>query len=97
VGCWYRYPNLNLIFAGTGLSLKDVQATLESGDAKVERFRLFHDTGSFEAPTLQDTYLALYLPDHFLQSDRGKRLLTRVHNWLRGRYAISLFIGGIGD
>lgn len=91
VSFWSQMQNLNIIVAGTGLSLTDVQQTLESGDLKLERFRTWHDTGSFRDSSLQRRYLELYLPNAFLHSERGKRLSTRVYNWLRGRCARFFF------
>lgn len=79
-------PGITTIISGTGLSLKEVQQTLETGVEKELRFRTLHNTGWFGDKAAQLRYLKLYLPQEYLDSEQGRRLSSRIATWLCGRY-----------
>jgi len=79
---------VRVIISGTGFSLELFKTLMASGVGKLAaiEFDVVHTTGDFSEPGTQSLYVSHYLPPPFLASDSGTRLMTRVYDWLRGRY-----------
>jgi hypothetical protein len=75
------------IISGTGLSVKEVEEATGSQVVKgdVLRWLTVTQTGAFDSPEAQSSYISRYLPRYLLQSDSGRSLLCRCWSWLRGR------------
>jgi hypothetical protein len=77
----------DIIISGTGLSMKLVEEALKSVVAKKDaRTDTFIDLGAFESDVNQLHYVQLYLPPHFLTTESGTRLASRIAFWLHGRF-----------
>ena len=84
------YPNrsVKMIVSGTGFSLALFERLLSSNVAKGEpEWGRVHAMGDFSDRDTQSACISRYLPPSFLRSESGTFLMTRMHEWLRGRYA----------
>jgi hypothetical protein len=67
--------------------MKSVEEALKSVVAKKNgKTDTFIDLGAFESKVNQLTYIQRYLPPHFLTTESGKRLASRIGFWLHGRF-----------
>jgi hypothetical protein len=88
VGAWAsrRELDVRFIVSGTGFSLSLFKTVLTSGVGKDSSgWKVVHKTGDFTSRRTQESYISQYLPVSFLSSPSGTALLTRMHEWLRGR------------
>jgi hypothetical protein len=76
-----------MIVSGTGVSMRDVETVLRSSVVKP---RVLSPTkteiGGFNNEVDQRAYLEQYLPPGLLDTDEGKKLVSRIGYWLRGRF-----------
>ncbi|KAL1744403.1 hypothetical protein HDZ31DRAFT_38785 [Schizophyllum fasciatum] len=84
---WRGRPGLSLIIAGTELP-KDILQE-EPLEMECGQYRWCSATGGFDEEGANHRYLQRYLPPTFVQSQTGKRLLTRLGRWLRGRHRLT--------
>ncbi|KAL1661042.1 hypothetical protein GGF50DRAFT_129806 [Schizophyllum commune] len=49
-------------------------------------YRVFTDTGAFDAPDEQRRYVTRYMPPALVSSYEGQQLVSRIWSWLRGRH-----------
>ncbi|TRM66614.1 hypothetical protein BD626DRAFT_565707 [Schizophyllum amplum] len=77
---WETLEGLTLILSGTPFDMAPFQ--LSGGP----RYHLFTDTGFFDDPEEQATYVRRYMPLDLAESESGKKLVWRICLWLRGRY-----------
>jgi hypothetical protein len=84
----------NIIISGTGLSMKSLEDALQSVVAKVDAGKTepVIDIGAFETDGNQRAYLERYLPLHFLTTESGERLASRIGFWLHGRFIKQTYI-----
>jgi hypothetical protein len=85
----------NIVIAGTGLSMQDVEDVFGSAVAKEDGRpppETITDIGAFDAMEDQRDYLEKYLPPGFLDSEKGKPLASRLAQWLHGRCVRFAFI-----
>ena len=75
-----------MVVAGTGISKDVVDQAMASAIMKDSKYRWCSDTGAFDTRLAQQQYLQKYLPESFLASESGIRLLERIWYWLHGRY-----------
>ncbi|KJA20635.1 hypothetical protein HYPSUDRAFT_141950 [Hypholoma sublateritium FD-334 SS-4] len=75
-----------MVVAGTGISKDVVDQAMASAIMKDSKYRWCSDTGAFDTMVAQQKYLRKYLPESFLASESGVRLLERIWYWLHGRY-----------
>ncbi|KAJ3846636.1 hypothetical protein EV368DRAFT_52518 [Lentinula lateritia] len=72
-----------LIFTGTGLSRELISDVLSSVVMKPEHCTSVYNTGAFDDPEAQGTYMEKFFPPNVWQA--SERLRTRIYYWLRGR------------
>jgi hypothetical protein len=78
--------NIKFVVSGTGFSLSLFTTVLTSGVGKDSAgWDVVHTLGDFTNRSVQESYIATYLPPAFLSSPPGYNLLRRMHDWLRGR------------
>lgn len=79
----------NLIVSGTGLSMAAVERVDGSAVAKYgpgNEAELVRDVGGFDDVGGQQAYLKQYCPSSFLDTSKGKEIMSRVRYWLHGRF-----------
>lgn len=78
--------NIKFIVSGTGFSHSLFTTVLTSGVGKESAgWDVVHTTGDFTNRSDQESYISRYLSAAFLSSPSGCNLVTRMHDWLRGR------------
>ena len=84
----YSKYSTKMLVSGTGFSLSLFEELVASNIAKAQKTwgRVAHMTGDFSDQKTQSAYISRYLPKSFLDSESGALLMTRMHEWLRGRY-----------
>ncbi|KAL1686990.1 hypothetical protein GGG16DRAFT_63130 [Schizophyllum commune] len=75
---WETFPDLTLILSGLPFELDCPTGATP--------YRLCTDTGSFNSRERQIAYVRHYLPPSLRDSIAGRKLLTRIYLWFRGRY-----------
>jgi hypothetical protein len=82
-----QFLSIQFILSGTGFSWQVFQRVANSGVAKIppDTWEFYHGSGGFYDQTAQEAYIRQYIPDFFLDTPSGKRLLERSYLWLRGR------------
>jgi hypothetical protein len=82
-----QFNSIQFILSGTGFSWQVFQRVADSGVAKnvAKTWKFYHGSGGFYDQTTQSAYIRQYIPDSFLETPSGKRLLERSYWWLRGR------------
>jgi hypothetical protein len=82
-----QFDSIQFILSGTGFSWQVFQRLANSGVAKTlpETWEFYHGSGGFHDQASQEAYIRRYIPDSFLGTPSGKRLLERSYRWLRGR------------
>jgi hypothetical protein len=87
-------PLIKIIASGTGFSLHLFKTVLTSGVGKdSSTWDVVHETGDFTDQDTQSAYLSRYLPPSFLVSASGNALKSRMYEWLRGRYVVTIVLG----
>ena len=83
-----------VIVSGTGFSLELFKTVLGSGVGKdSSMWDVVHKTGDFTDQDTQSIYLSRYLPPSFLVSEEsGNILKSRIYEWLRGRYVVTVVL-----
>lgn len=79
-----------MVVAGTRISQDLVEKVMASGVVQRSGYRLCWDTGAFDTAKAQRQYLEKYLPQSFMRTECGKRLLERTWYWLHGRWVRAL-------
>lgn len=84
------------VVSGTGLSVREHIEDYTLADAMGPRVLEMSsqwltrtETGAFDSPQVQSSYISRYLPLHLVQSVSGK-LLHRCWSWLWGRYVSNI-------
>jgi hypothetical protein len=85
-----RIPRV--IYAGTGLTEKDIEACTFSNVARFGALKTqtYSKTDAFDSQNAQFAYMSKFLPSPLKDSPDGELLLYRAWNWLRGRYFLLL-------
>lgn len=84
------HASVRFIVSGTGFSHRLFESVLISGVGKSSpvQWKTIRSTGDFINREAQESYISHYLPPMFLSSPSGRDLVSRMYEWLRGRYVI---------
>ncbi len=83
----------SVIVSGTGFSLDLFKMVLASSVGKTRTtWAVHYETGDFSERETQLAYLSQFFPPSFIDSDTGRHLMTRTHEWLRGRYVEAIVL-----
>ena len=80
----------NLIVSGTGISMREMEPVLGSAVGKHGRTTVtVTEIGGFDDEDGRRAYLERYFPPGFLDTSKGKEIVSRVGYWLRGRFVFN--------
>ncbi|KAL1688149.1 hypothetical protein GGG16DRAFT_104586 [Schizophyllum commune] len=83
---WEKYDDLTLLVCGVPFDIHS--AATEGGKS----YRVCTNTGMFDQAGEQAAYAERYIPPELLSTRAGKKLVTRICLWCRGRYRTTAMI-----
>ncbi|KAL1719894.1 hypothetical protein EV715DRAFT_198037 [Schizophyllum commune] len=83
---WESFDDLTLLVCGLPF---DIRSSAINGG---KTYRICTNTGMFDQVGEQAAYLKRYLPPELLATQAGKKLVTRICLWCRGRYYTTAMI-----
>ncbi|KAL1701726.1 hypothetical protein EV121DRAFT_211512 [Schizophyllum commune] len=83
---WEKYDDLTLLVCGVPFDIRS--AATEGGKS----YRICTNTGMFDRADEQAAYAERYIPPELLSTRAGKKLVTRICLWCRGRYRTTAMI-----